>query len=240
MPKFIFISFAFHIALMILFKLDIIEIDKNKEKIIKVGILEDKKTTNPKKSIAQKKEKKEKRILAKEKKSKAKTKKKINETKKEIKKIIKKNNKNKQFDDLLKNLADEKLEKDKDNFDKKIIDLSKKQLIDNVITNKGELIAIEKIIIEQIDQNWSRPPGIKISKDLEIKIIIFLDINGQLINVVVHKKTLNEIKNNSSLQPYLDSSLRAVKKASPFEGLRKDRYNIWKEIIINFKPVEAR
>ena len=152
---------------MILFKLDIIEIDKNKEKIIKVGILEDKNTTNQKKSITQKKEKKEKRILAKEKKSKAKTKKKINETKKEIKKIIKKNNKNKQFDDLLKNLADEKLEQNDDNFDKKIIDLSKKKLIDNVLTKKSELVAIEKIIIEQIDQNWSRPPGIKISKDLD-------------------------------------------------------------------------
>ena len=50
----------------------------------------------------------------------------------------------------------------------------------------------------------------------------------------------NEINKNSYLQPYLDSAIRAIKKASPFEGLKKDRYNNWKELIINFKPIETR
>ncbi len=54
------------------------------------------------------------------------------------------------------------------------------------------------------------------------------------------KILLNEIAKDNKLQPYLDSAIRAIKKASPFEGLKKDRYNNWKELIINFKPIEAR
>ena len=71
-------------------------------------------------------------------------------------------------------------------------------------------------------------------------MIVNLDINGNVINLVIHKKTLNEINKDNTLQPYLDSSIRAIKKASPFEGLKKDRYSVWKELIINFKPIEAR
>ena len=107
-------------------------------------------------------------------------------------------------------------------------------------SNKNELSSIEKLILNQIDENWSRPPGIKISKDLIIKIIVRLDINGNVISLQIHKNTLNETARDNTLQPYLDSAIRAIKKASPFEGLKKDRYNTWKELIINFKPIEAR
>ena len=81
---------------------------------------------------------------------------------------------------------------------------------------------------------------IKFSLNLVIKIIVRLDINGNVINLQIHKNTINEAARDSTLQPYLDSAFRAIKKASPFEGLKKDRYNIWKELIINFKPIEAR
>ena len=64
-------------------------------------------------------------------------------------------------------------------------------------------------------------------------MIVRLDINGNVINLDIHKNTIDEINRNNSLQPYLDSAIRAIKKASPFEGLKKDRYNNWKELIIN-------
>ena len=73
-----------------------------------------------------------------------------------------------------------------------------------------------------------------------IKLIITLDANGKVIKLAVHKNTQEDIMNDNTLQPYLDSAVRAIKKSSPFEGLRKDRYSIWKEIIINFKPIETR
>ena len=132
-----------------------------------------------------------------------------------------------------------------DNFDEKLQKLSEKELkinnnLDKKKLNKNELSAIEKLILNQIDENWSRPPGIKVSKDLIIKVIVRLDVYGNVINLQIHKNTLNEITRDKTLQPYLDSAIRAIKKASPFEGLKKDRYNSWKELIINFKPIEAR
>ena len=221
MVKFIFFSFIFHLTLLAIFKLEIVDLKKNKEQAINVNLSSEKKTLKekekPKKEIKPKKTAKE-----------------------------KPENYNKEkFDDLLKNLAKEKLLVDsQDSFEKKLQNLSEQKLQNSnnldKTPNKNELSSIEKLILNQIDENWSRPPGIKISKDLVIKIIVRLDINGSVIYLQIHKNTLNETGKDNTLQPYLDSAIRAIKKASPFEGLKKDGYNNWRELIINFKPIEAR
>ena len=258
MVKFIFFSFIFHLTLLAVFKLEIVNLKKNKEQAINVNVSSEKKNfkekEKPKKEIKQKKtikEKSKKEVKAK-KTVKEKPKQIIKEKpKKEIdkKKTTKekpKNSNEEKFDDLLKNLAKEKLPVDsQDNFEKKLQKLSEQKLINNnnldkKKSNKNELSLIERLILNQIDENWSRPPGIKTSKDLVVKIIVRLDINGNVISLQIHKSTLNETVRDNTLQPYLDSAIRAIKKASPFEGLKKDRYNTWKELIINFKPIEAR
>jgi hypothetical protein len=238
--KFIFFSFIFHLTLLIVFKLEIVDLKKNKEQAVNVNLSVENKNINekekPKKEIKPKKTIKEKEKPKKE----IKPKKTINEKEKP------RNSNEEKFDDLLKNLAKEKLPLDsQNNFEEKLKELSEQKLKDNnrlnkKKPNKNELNAIEKIILNQIDENWSRPPGIKTSKNLIIKVIVGLDINGNVINLQIHNSTLNEIARDGQLQPYLDSAIRAIKKASPFEGLKKDRYNNWKELIINFKPIEAR
>ena len=240
MVKFIFFSFIFHLTLLIVFKLEIVDLKKNKEQAVNVNLSVEnkniKKKEKPKKEIKPKKTVKEKEKPKKE----IKPKKTIKEKEKP------KNSNEEKFDDLLKNLAKEKLPLDSQyNFEEKLKELSEQKLKDNnrlnkKIHNKNELSAIEKLILNQIDENWSRPPGIKTSKNLIIKVIVGLDINGNVINLQIHKNTLNEIAKDNKLQPYLDSAIRAIKKASPFEGLKKDRYSNWKELIINFKPIEAR
>ena len=240
MVKFIFFSFIFHLTLLAIFKLEIVDLKKNKEQAVNVNLSLEreniKEKEKPKKEIKPKK-------IAKEK-----PKKTIKE-KEKPKKIAKEKTQNydeKKFDDLLKNLAKEKLPLDtQDSFEKKLQKLSEQKLensnnLDKKKLNKNELSSIEKLILNQIDENWSRPPGIKISKDLIIRIIVRLDINGNVINLQIHKNTLNETVKDNTLQPYLDSAIRAIKKASPFEGLKKNRYNVWKELIINFIPIEAR
>ena len=208
MVKFILFSFIFHLILLVVFKLEIVDLKKNKEQSVNVNLSAEN----------------------------------INFKEKEKPK----NSNEEKFDDLLKNLAKEKLPlKSQNNFEEKLQKLSEQKLKDNKKLNKkkpnkNELSAIEKLILNQIDENWSRPPGIKTSKNLIIKVIVGLDINGNVINLQFHKNTLNEIARDKKLQPYLDSAIRAIKKASPFEGLKKDRYNSWKELIINFKPIEAR
>ena len=248
MVKFIFFSFIFHLTLLIVFKLEIVDLKKNKEQAVNVNLsVENKKVKEkekPKKEIKPKKTVKEKEKPKKTVKEKEKPKKEI-KPKKTVKEKPKNSNEEK-FDDLLKNLAKEKLPLDsQNNFEEKLKELSEQKLKDNnrineKIPNKNELSAIEKLILNQIDENWSRPPGIKTSKNLIIKVIVGLDINGNVINLQIHKNTLNEIAKDNKLQPYLDSAIRAIKKASPFEGLKKDRYNNWNELIINFKPIEAR
>ena len=224
MVKFIFFSLIFHLALLVVFKLEIVDLKKNKEQAVNVNLSVE--NTNYKKKEKTKKEIKPKKTVKKKEKP--------------------KNSNEERFDDLLKNLAKEKLPlESQNNFEEKLQELSKQKLKDNKKLNnkkfnKNELSVIEKLILNQIDENWSRPPGIKTSKNLIIKVIVGLDINGNVINLQIHKNTLNEIANDNKLQPYLDSAIRAIKKASPFEGLKKDRYNNWKELIINFKPIEAR
>jgi len=241
LSKFIIISTLFHLAFLIAFKLDFIEIKKNKDQIINIRVLEEVKNSEPKKKIIKQPVKKE--IKKPEQKKVKKPEKK--EIRKPKKKEIKQTNEPKQknkFDDLLKDLAKkELLNKPKKNIDKTIQKLSQNELLnDTVELQQGELSEIEKIILNQVDRNWSRPPGIKIEKNLIIKVIIFLDITGEVINIKIHSDTKNALKKNNKLQLYLDTAIRAVKKSSPIEGLRKDRYNIWKEIIINFKPIEMR
>ena len=252
MVRFIIFSFIFHLTLLTIFKLEIVDLKKNQDQAINVNLSLDKKTITEKEKF--KKEVKPKKSVKEKPKKEVKPKKSIKEKpKKEVKpkKSIKEKEKRQdsseeKFDDLLKDLAKEKLPSDEqDNFEKKLQKLSEQKLKDSdqlekKILYKNELSVIENIILNQIDENWSRPPGIKISKNLVIKMIVNLDINGNVINLVIHKKTLNEINKDNTLQPYLDSSIRAIKKASPFEGLKKDRYNVWKELIINFKPIEAR
>ena len=252
MVKFIFFSFIFHLTLLVIFKLEIVDLKKNKEQAVNVNLSVENKNVKekekPKKDIKSKKTVKEKEKPKKD----IKPKKTVKEKpKKDIKpkktsKEKSKNSNEEKFDDLLKNLAKEKLPfESQNNFEEKLQELSEEKLKDNKKLikkklNQNELSAIEKLILNQIDENWSRPPGIKTSKNLIIKVIVGLDINGNVINLRTHKITLNEIARDNTLQPYLDSAIRAIKKASPFEGLKKDRYNNWKELIINFKPVEAR
>ena len=100
--------------------------------------------------------------------------------------------------------------------------------------DKKELLNIANILRSQIDNNWTRPPGIKNIENLSFKLIISLDPNGNVINIKVPLRTENLIKKNVFLKPYLNSAIRAIKKTSPFEGLEKHRYNIWKSNIINY------
>ena len=250
MAKFIFFSFIFHLTLLAVFKIEIVNLKKNKDQAINVNVSLEKK--NFKEKEKPKKEIKQKKTIKEKPKKEIKQKKTIKEKpKKEIKqkkttKEKPKNSNEEKFDDLLKNLAKEKLPTEsQDNFEKKLQKLSEQKLkssnnLDDKKTNKNELSSIQRLIINQIDENWSRPPGIKTSKDLVIKIVVRLDINGNVISLQIHKSTLNETVRDNTLQPYLDSAIRAIKKASPFEGLKKDGYNNWKELIINFKPIEAR
>jgi len=168
--------------------------------------------------------------------------KKIKKKKDPIKKNIKKKDQN-NFDDMLKNLAKKELKQEintEEDINKKIKNLSQKKINNkNTSPDRKELLTIVNVLMKQINNNWIRPPGIKNIENLTIKLVITLDPNGYVTSISIPSSTNNMIKEDKLLRPYLDSALRAIKKSSPFEGLEKHRYNIWKKININFMPFEA-
>ena len=248
MSKFLILSIFLHTILASVFTFKKFLSNTKDVHTISVAYIDNKDVKSKKKKI---KEISKKSVKEKPKKIEKKKKAEIKDYEKKEKNLKKKDAKEKtplekdksNFDDMLKNLADKELVQNKEdsyNIDKKIESLSEKNLENkNLLPDKKELLNIANILRSQIDNNWTRPPGIKNIENLSFKLIISLDPNGNVINIKVPLRTENLIKKNVFLKPYLNSAIRAIKKTSPFEGLEKHRYNIWKSNIINFIPYEA-
>ena len=180
MPKFLIYSITAHFLLFLIIKIDFKSPPKFKKKdTVSVAMIE-KKKLEPKQNIAKKikppKKEKKKPITKSKKKIEKKNKKVLPVNKPKAKKEIDKNLE--VFDDMLKNLAKEKLiDKKKlsqeQDFQKTLKNIANKDLL---LTDrgpeKGELKLIENIILQQVNENWSRPPGIKTSENLTVKLII--------------------------------------------------------------------
>ena len=246
MIKFVTFSLIFHISLIAVFKIKNFSKENNVTKVINVSYVE-------KKQEKKKIKKSENKDALKNKKQKPKSEK-NNKIKKQEKKTTPKKDRNKtvqtkknqqyenskKFDDMLKNLAEEELEKNENiNIENKIKNLSKKEISNkNNKNNKKEIDAIIKLLMDQINDNWIRPPALKGYKNLVIKIDIYLDPNGNVYEIFIPSITKKQVENNTYLKPLLDSAVRAIKKSSPFEGLQKHSYNNWKKNTINFRPIE--
>ena len=254
MTKFLIFSLFFHTLLITFFNFKKFYKETKAIKTINIAYVENKiikkespqkknKNTKVKKNTQKKKQDKKPEIKKNTaKKDLVQKPKKIKKKKDPIKKNIKQKNEN-NFDDMLKNLAKKELVQElntKDDIDKKIKNLSQKKINNkNTSPDKKELLTIVNVLMMQINNNWIRPPGIKNIENLTIKLVITLDPNGYVTSISIPTSTDNMIKEDKLLRPYLDSALRAIKKSSPFEGLEKHRYNIWKKININFMPFEA-
>ena len=231
--KFVTFSLIFHISLIAVFKIKNFSKENNVTKVINVSYVEKK---QEKKKVEKKQEKKkikksENKDALKNKKQKPKSEK-NNKIKKQEKKTTPKKDRNKtvqtkknqqyenskKFDDMLKNLAEEELEQNENiNIENKIKNLSKKDLSNkNNKNNKKEIDAIIKLLMDQINDNWIRPPALKGYKNLVIKIDIYLDPNGNVYEIFIPSITKKQVENNTYLKPLLDSAVRAIKKSSPF------------------------
>ena len=228
---------------MVLFKIKNFGKEKKFTQVVNVTYVEKEiKKKKVEKEIKKKKVEKE----IKKKKVEKKPKKSISE--KNLKKPIPKNIKTtkkekpkkntKKFDDMLKNLASEDLDNN-NSIDDKIKNLSKKEILDK--TNSAstkEIKAIMNLLMNQINNNWTRPPAIKGYENLVIKIDIYLNPNGSVYAIVESPDVKKLMADNEYLKPLLDSAIRAIKKSSPFEGIQKYSYNKWKKNTINFRPFE--
>ena len=87
---------------------------------------------------------------------------------------------------MLKNLAAEDLEENKNNdIDNKIKNLSKEEILNkNKKVKQKEIQAIMNLLMNQINNNWTRPPAVKGYENLVIKIDIYLNPSGSVYSIV--------------------------------------------------------
>jgi outer membrane biosynthesis protein TonB len=98
-------------------------------------------------------------------------------------------------------------------------------------------ITEEHAVKAHIERFWNFPIGVKNAGSIKITLYIALKIDGTVETVrLIDKKC--PIDNPRECQAAIDSAIRAVHMASPFEGLSASRYNSWKEFHFAFDPSE--
>ena len=85
----------------------------------------------------------------------------------------------------------------------------------------------------QIEKNWNVIPGLADGQDVRVRVTMHLDPSGAIVGnpQVVATGGSDEVRR--TLQ---GSALRAVLMSSPFQGLPRDKYNVWSEVDVNFDP----
>ena len=160
------------------------------------------------------------------------------ELKKEPPKEMKKKNKEVDITDSLLIT----LEKESEGKKLKSRTESRPEKSDNVFNAQGMFdderplsITEKQSVRQQIERNWNVPAGAKNASDIEITLKIALKPDGELMKVsLVSQKC--PIGSAVVCQAAVDSAIRAVHQASPFQNLSATRYNAWKEFNLAFDP----
>ncbi len=190
-------------------------------------IPEKKKEPQVPKKIAKKKEKPQKPKIKPKTKAKTKTKK-VTKSKKKQEDVI---------DSILKNL-----EKESEGQELNSLNSSKASNADEGKFAKGDydgqspLSVTEKLLIkQQVEKNWQPPVGVLNFEGIEVILNLKMDQNGAVKTVTV-KDVVCPASAGANCDLIAKSAQRAVKKASPLQNLRKDRYDVWKEFDLRFDP----
>lgn len=162
---------------------------------------------------------------------------KAKEEKKAPPKEVKKKNKDTDLDSLLKTL-----EKASEGKQAKSRKEARSEQSDAEHDSKGVFDAEHPISIseyqaikQQIERVWNVPVGAKNVGDIKITLYIALKPDGEVMQV----KLINQqcpAGNAGVCQAAVDSAIRAVHQASPFQNLSATRYNAWKEFRMIFDP----
>ncbi len=91
-------------------------------------------------------------------------------------------------------------------------------------------------IQRQVSECWSFPAGAKGAENLIIPIRIQLTPDGNLMGApdIQNKDAMSS---NGYYRVAAEAATRAIRRCAPFE-LPKDRYDMWRDIILNFNPSE--
>lgn len=92
----------------------------------------------------------------------------------------------------------------------------------------------EAAIRSHVQKFWYVAPfsgGAGANDVMRVRVIVSLNAKGEVITV---KTSADAGTRNKNYQAFLESAMRAVLDASPFPGLYKDQYDIWKDMEFTF------
>jgi TonB family protein len=92
-------------------------------------------------------------------------------------------------------------------------------------------IAEKDSIMEQINDNWNKTGFLGAEN---AGMIVTLRINIDLDGNVTSVKILKEPNSNPVYNVFVESTVRAVKKASPLQNLPREKFNTWRETEMRF------
>lgn len=131
----------------------------------------------------------------------------------------------------------EKVEKE----DKKKEEKEIQQIKEKKLDKEAEFVPDAKFVKEimgivqgQISQCWSIPIGAKDVHDMQVKLYIRLDPNGNIRTVRIIDRS--KYDSDKYFRVLADSAVWAVKECSPLQGLPEDKHKYWEEIEFTFNP----
>lgn len=86
----------------------------------------------------------------------------------------------------------------------------------------------------KISQNWNTTYFTNAQElDIWVELSMKLNHGGEVYDIQIKN---SKGKNSQHYQLFIDSTLTAIRRASPLDELLDDHYEIWKEMIISFTP----
>lgn len=144
---------------------------------------------------------------------------------------------NNELDSLLKNL-EQASEGEKDKSSKKAMkggEANEKESKGPYNEDRQLSISDRAVIKSQIEKLWKIPAGAENIEKVRVVLYIKLDMDGTVLEVTM-KDQICGTASRVSCHLVAESALRAVKQASPIQGLPLDTYDSWKEFNFYFDP----
>ena len=143
---------------------------------------------------------------------------------------------NKEIDALLKTL-EKASEGKEEKSNKRAVSAksdAKEESMGNFNENQPLSISEEQAIRQQIERNWNVPAGVQNAGEMVITLYIAINIDGTVQQVRLEG---SQCAGDSVVcKAAIDSAIRAVRQASPLQGLTPSRYDSWQEVQLSFDP----
>jgi outer membrane biosynthesis protein TonB len=142
------------------------------------------------------------------------------------------------FDQLLKDLAQQPPTSDATETPKQPTQDATRSKSDRFDPSLPLSLSETDAIRSQFAQHWRLPAGVRNDYQLRVEVRVLVAPDGTIQQAGIVQHQASRYASDPVFRAAADSALRAVKLASPLKGLSPDKYNSWKDMVVNFDPRE--